>query len=181
MSTTAATSAATLGWLFTERVRTGHFTAIGAASGMVAGLVCITPAADVVSPLAAMIMGAIAGCATCCACSLKFRLGYDDSLDVVGVHGVGGFIGTVLIGFFAAGTGLFEGGDWRQLAVQIVVALCAIIYSAVITGIIAFALQKTVGWRVSERDEVMGIDMADQGERAYDFAGMSTAILKEVK
>lgn len=181
VSTTAATSAATLGWLFTERIRTGHFTAIGAASGMVAGLVCITPAADVVSPLAAMIMGVIAGIATCCACSLKFKLGYDDSLDVVGVHGVGGFLGTVMLGFFMANTGLFEGGDWRQLAVQLLVALLAIVYSAVITGIIAFVLEKTMGWRVSERDEVMGIDMADQGERAYDFAGMSTAILKEVK
>lgn len=181
VSTTAATSAACLGWLFTERIRTGHFTAIGAASGMVAGLVCITPAADVVSPLAAMIMGLIAGALTCCACSLKFKLGYDDSLDVVGVHGVGGFLGTVLLGFFMAGTGLFEGGDWRQLVVQFLVALIAIAYSAIITFIIAFILEKTMGWRVTEHDEVMGIDMADQGERAYDFAGMSTAILKEVK
>ena len=87
---------------------------------------------------------------TCPACGLKFKLGYDDSLDVVGVHGVGGFTGTVLIGFFGEGTGLFAGGDWRQLVVQLIVALVAIVWSAVITGIIAFALEKTIGWRVTE-------------------------------
>ena len=100
MSTTAATAAAMLAWGFTEKIRTGHYTAIGAASGIVAGLVAITPAADVVSPLWAMVIGAIAGVLCCFACGLKFKLGYDDSLDVVGVHGVGGLTGTVLIGFF---------------------------------------------------------------------------------
>ena len=112
---------------------------------------------------------------------LKFKLGYDDSLDVVGVHGVGGFTGTVLIGFFGEGTGLFAGGDWKQLVVQLIVALVAIIWSAVVTGIIAFALEKTIGWRVTEAQEVGGIDLADQGERAYDFAGTASSVLKEVK
>lgn len=130
-----------LSWGFTEKIRTGHYTAMGAASGIVAGLVAITPAADVVSPLWAIVLGAIAGVLTCLACGLKFKLGYDDSLDVVGVHGVGGFTGTVLIGFFGEGTGLFAGGDWRQLVVQLIVALVAIVWSAVITGIIAFALE----------------------------------------
>ena len=100
VSTSAATAAAMLSWGFTEKIRTGHYTAMGAASGIVAGLVAITPAADVVSPLWAIVLGAIAGVLTCLACGLKFKLGYDDSLDVVGVHGVGGFTGTVLIGFF---------------------------------------------------------------------------------
>ncbi|KAB7790210.1 ammonium transporter [Bifidobacterium leontopitheci] len=181
VSTTASAAAAMLAWGFTEKVRTGHYTAIGAASGIVAGLVAITPAADVVSPLWAMVIGAIAGIVCCLACGLKFRLGYDDSLDVVGVHGVGGLIGTVLIGFFAQGTGLLAGGDWRQLAVQVVVALCAILYSGVVTAIIAFALEKTVGWRVTEAQEVGGIDLADQGERAYDFAGTASSVLKELR
>ena len=154
---------------------------MGAASGIVAGLVAITPAADVGSPLWAIGLGAIAGVLTCLACGLKFKLGYDDSLDVVGVHGVGGFTGTVLIGFFGEGTGLFAGGDWRQLVVQLIVALVAIVWSAVITGIIAFALEKTIGWRVTEAQEVGGIDLADQGERAYDFAGTASSVLKEVK
>lgn len=134
-----------------------------------------------VSPLWAIVLGAIAGVLTCLACGLKFKLGYDDSLDVVGVHGVGGFTGTVLIGFFGEGTGLFAGGDWKQLVVQLLVALIAIIWSAVVTGIIAFALEKTIGWRVTEAQEVGGIDLADQGERAYDFAGTASSVLKEVK
>ena len=141
----------------------------------------ITPAADVVSPLWAIVMGAIAGVLTCLACGLKFKFGYDDSLDVVGVHGVGGFTGTILIGFFGEGTGLLAGGDWKQLVVQLVIALVAILYSAVITAIIAFALEKTIGWRVTEAQEVGGIDLADQGERAYDFAGTASSVLKEVK
>ena len=174
-------SAAMLSWGFTEKIRSGHYTAMGAASGMVAGLVAITPAADVVSPLWAIVMGAIAGVLTCLACGLKFKFGYDDSLDVVGVHGVGGFTGTILIGFFGEGTGLLAGGDWKQLVVQLVIALVAILYSAVITAIIAFALEKTIGWRVTEAQEVGGIDLADQGERAYDFAGTASSVLKEVK
>lgn len=181
VSTTAAAAAAMLSWGFTEKIRTGHYTAMGAASGMVAGLVGITPAADVVSPLWAIVLGAIVGILTCLACGLKFKLGYDDSLDVVGVHGVGGLTGTVLIGFFGEGTGLLAGGDWRQLVVQIIIALVAILYSGVITAIIAFALEKTVGWRVTEAQEVGGIDLADQGERSYDFAGTASSVLKEVR
>ncbi|MCH3975352.1 MAG: ammonium transporter [Bifidobacterium tibiigranuli] len=181
VSTTAATAAAMLSWGFTERIRTGHYTALGAASGMVAGLVAITPAADVVSPLWAMVLGAIAGVLTCLACNLKFMLGYDDSLDVVGVHGVGGVTGTVLIGFFGSGTGLFAGGNWRQLVVQICIAAIAILFSGVMTAVIAFALEKTVGWRVTEAQEVAGVDLSDQGETAYDFAGTASSILKEVK
>ena len=173
VSTSAATAAAMLSWGFTEKIRSGHYTAMGAASGMVAGLVAITPAA--------IVMGAIAGVLTCLACGLKFKFGYDDSLDVVGVHGVGGFTGTILIGFFGEGTGLLAGGDWKQLVVQLVIALVAILYSAVITAIIAFALEKTIGWRVTEAQEVGGIDLADQGERAYDFAGTASSVLKEVK
>lgn len=123
---------------------------MGAASGIVAGLVAITPAADVVSPIWAIVLGAIAGVVTCLTCSLKFKLGYDDSLDVVGVHGVGGLVGTVLLGFFMEGTGLFYSGKWNQLGVQLIIAIIAIAFSAVITTIIAFALEKTIGWRVTQ-------------------------------
>ena len=181
VSTAVAAAAAMLAWGFTEKIRSGHYTAMGAASGIVAGLVAITPAADVVSPLWAMVIGAVAGIVCCFACGLKFKLGYDDSLDVVGVHGVGGLIGTLLIGLFGEGTGLLAGGDWRQLVVQLLVALVAIGFSAVVTAIIAFALEKTIGWRVTESQEIGGIDLADQGERAYDFAGTASSILKEVK
>ena len=100
---------------------------------------------------------------------------------MVGVHGVGGLIGTLLIGLFGEGTGLLAGGDWRQLVVQLLVALVAIGFSAVVTAIIAFALEKTIGWRVTESQEIGGIDLADQGERAYDFAGTASSVLKEVK
>ena len=181
VSTAVAAAAAMLAWGFTEKIRSGHYTAMGAASGIVAGLVAITPAADVVSPLWAMVIGAVAGIVCCFACGLKFKLGYDDSLDVVGVHGVGGLIGTLLIGLFGEGTGLLAGGDWRQLVVQLLVALVAIGFSAVVTAIIAFALEKTIGWRVTESQEIGGIDLADQGERAYDFAGTASSVLKEVK
>ena len=169
VSTSAATAAAMLSWGFTEKIRSGHYTAMGAASGMVAGLVAITPAADVVSPLWAIVMGAIAGVLTCLACGLKFKFGYDDSLDVVGVHGVGGFTGTILIGFFGEGTGLLAGGDWKQLVVQLVIALVAILYSAVIAAIIAFALEKTIGWRVTEAQEVGGIDLCRPGRTCLRF------------
>jgi ammonium transporter, Amt family len=181
VSTTLSAAAAMLTWGFTEKIRTGHYTAVGAASGMVAGLVGITPAADVVSPLWAIVIGAIVGVLTCLACDLKFRFGYDDSLDVVGVHGVGGVVGTVLIGLFGQGMGLFAGGDWRQLVVQTIVALVAVIYSALVTFIIAFALEKTVGWRLDESQELAGADLADQGESAYDFIGKTAAVFKEMK
>lgn len=181
VSTALASASAMLAWGFTEKIRSGHYTAIGAASGIVAGLVAITPAADVISPLWAIVIGIIAGIVCCLACSLKFKFGFDDSLDVVGIHGVGGLIGTLLVGLFAAGAGLLAGGDWKQLAVQVCVVVVAILYSAVVTAIIAFALEKTLGWRVSENQEIGGIDLADQGERGYDFAGSNGFSLKEAK
>lgn len=181
VSTSLAAAGAMLGWGFTEKIRTGHYTAMGAASGIVAGLVAITPGADVVSPLWSIVLGLVAGIVTCLACGLKYKLGYDDSLDVVGVHGVGGLIGTVALGLIMEGTGLFYSGSFRQLGVQVIIAIVAIVYSGVITTIIAFALEKTVGWRVTPAQEVAGIDMADQGERAYDFAGTASSVLKEMK
>lgn len=143
-------------------------TALGAASGVVAGLVAITPAAGSVSPFGAIVLGAIAGSVCSLAIALKNKFGYDDSLDVVGVHLVGGLIGTVLVGLLATDTGLFYGGGIKQTIVQIVIAVVALIYSGVITAIIAYVLKATMGWRVSDEDEDRGIDSAEHGESAYD-------------
>ena len=168
VNTTSATAAAILGWIITEKIRFGHMTALGAASGVVAGLVAITPAAGSVSPLGAIVLGAISGAVCSLAISLKNKYGYDDSLDVVGVHLVGGLIGTVLVGLLATDTGLFYGGGIKQTIVQIVIAVVALIYAGVITAIIAYVLKATMGWRVSEEDEDRGIDSAEHGESAYD-------------
>ncbi|OZF30181.1 ammonium transporter [Rhodococcus sp. 14-2483-1-1] len=169
VNTTAATAAAIAGWLITERIRDGHATSLGAASGIVAGLVAITPAAGALTPVGAMILGVIAGVLSALAVGLKFKFGYDDSLDVVGVHLVAGLWGTIGIGFLGSETGLFYGGDYKQLVVQIVIALSALIFTAIVTAVIAFAL-KPLGWRVSDEEEANGIDEAEHAETAYDFA-----------
>ena len=176
ITTTLCAGAATLGWLLVEKIRTKHATPVGAASGMVAGLVGITPSADVVSPLASIIIGLIVGAVCCVAISVKFKLGIDDSLDVVGVHGVGGALGTVFVGVFSAGSGLVTHGDFRLALVQIIIALIAIIFSAAVTFVIAFALEKTMGWRSSTYAEITGIDVVQHGERSYDFTSTSLSI-----
>jgi Amt family ammonium transporter len=169
VNTTAATAAAIAGWLITERIRDGHATSLGAASGIVAGLVAITPAAGALTPVGAMILGVIAGVLSALAVGLKFKFGYDDSLDVVGVHLVAGLWGTIGIGFLGSETGLFYGGDYKQLVVQIVIALFALVFTAIVTAVIAFAL-KPLGWRVTDEEEANGIDEAEHAETAYDFA-----------
>ncbi len=169
INTCVATAAALLGWLLVERFRDGHATSLGAASGAVAGLVAITPACGSLSPVGSIVLGALAGVACALAVGLKYRFGYDDSLDVVGVHLVGGLVGTVMIGFLSTGTGLFYGHDARQLVVQVLVALSAVLWSGACTLVIALALKATMGWRIAEEDEVEGIDFAEHGETAYDF------------
>ena len=168
VNTAVATSAAILGWMLTERFRDGHMTSLGAASGMVAGLVAITPAAGALNPVGSIILGLIAGIVCAYAVGLKYKFGFDDSLDVVGVHMVGGLTGTVLIGLLATDGGLFYGGGVKLLVVQIVIALCAIIVSGVVTTILGFALKATMGWRISPEDEVRGIDLAEHSETAYE-------------
>lgn len=174
VNTTAATAAAMLAWLITEKIRDGHPTSLGAASGVVAGLVAITPAAGSVSPVGALVLGAIAGVLSALAVGLKYKFGYDDSLDVVGVHLVAGLWGTVSIGFFATGdfgtnAGLFynPGEGWKLLVVQIVIALVALIFTAIMTAVCFFIL-KPLGWRVDNNDEHSGIDSAEHAESAYD-------------
>lgn len=173
VNTTAATAAAMLGWLLAERLRDGHATSLGAASGVVAGLVAITPAAGSVHPLGAVALGAIAGVLAALAVGLKHRFGYDDALDVVGVHLVAGLWGTIAIGLFATGTfdtdaGLFYSADgWRLLVVQIVIAVAALVFTGIMTAI-AWAICRPLGWRIDKADEQAGIDGAQHAESAYE-------------
>ncbi|GEA84748.1 MAG: ammonium transporter [Cellulomonas sp.] len=180
LNTTVATAAAMLAWLLTEKFRDGHATSLGAASGVVAGLVAITPAAGALRPVTSIILGVVAGVLCALAVGLKYKFGYDDSLDVVGVHLVGGLVGTVLIGFLAADTGLFFGGGWDQLLIQVIIALVAILVSGVVTVVIGLILKATMGWRVSEEVEVGGIDLAVHGESAYETLG-GARVVTEVK
>ncbi|TCN58366.1 Amt family ammonium transporter [Rhodococcus sp. SMB37] len=169
LNTTVATAAAILGWLATERVRDGKATSLGAASGAVAGLVAITPAAGSLSPVGSIVLGVVAGILSALAVGLKYKFGYDDSLDVVGVHLVSGLWGTVAIGLLGTETGLFYGGDYKQLVIQIVIALVALVFTAIVTAVIALAL-RPLGWRISPEDEARGIDETEHAESAYDFA-----------
>ncbi len=176
VNTLAATAAAMLGWLVVEKLRDGHATSLGAASGIVAGLVGITPAAGSVNPVGALLVGLAAGVACAFAVGLKYRFNYDDSLDVVGVHLVGGLVGTLLIGLLADpaipdnATGLFYGGGFGQLGLQALGAFSATAYSLVATLVIALALKYTMGWRVSAADELGGIDLAEHSEAGYDLS-----------
>jgi ammonium transporter, Amt family len=178
VTTMVATAAATLGWLATEKIRDGHATSLGAASGVVAGLVAITPSCSSVTPIGAIFVGLFAGVLCALAVGLKYRLGYDDSLDVVGVHLVGGLWGTLAVGLFASAAttagidGLFYGGGLDQLGRQVVGAIAVLAYSFVLTWIIGLAIQKTIGFRVTEEAEIAGIDSVEHAETAYDFASL---------
>ncbi|WP_457030886.1 ammonium transporter [Kitasatospora sp. P5_F3] len=182
INTQVATAAAVLGWLAYEKIRHGAFTTLGAASGAVAGLVAITPACGSVSPLGAIAIGLIAGAACAAAISLKYRWGFDDSLDVVGVHLVGGVIGSLLIGLFATGhvgqtaQGLFYGGGVEQLGKQAMGVVVVGLYSFVVSWLLGQAIDKTIGFRVSEDVEVSGIDQAEHAESAYDFSAVGASL-----
>jgi ammonium transporter, Amt family len=187
MNTQVATCTAMIGWLAAERIQHGRFTTLGAASGAVAGLVAITPACASVSPVGAIFVGLIPGFVCAYAVNMKYRFGFDDSLDVVGVHLVGGILGTLLIGLFAAPAetagytngaraGLFYGGGIDQLLAQSEGAGIVFGYSFVVSLILAFAVHKTIGLRVSEEDEVVGVDQTEHAETAYDWGGLSGAL-----
>ena len=173
INTTVATCAAMIGWLLVEKVRDGHGTSIGAASGVVAGLVAITPACGALSPVGSIGLGAVAGGLSAYAVGLKFRFGFDDSLDVVGVHLVAGLWGTIGAGLLSTSTGLFYGGGFRQTVVQVAVALATLVVSGVVTLGLGLALKVTMGWRIERDDEVSGIDHAIHAESAYDLAATS--------
>jgi ammonium transporter, Amt family len=181
VTTTVATAMAMLAWLLTERIRDGKATSLGAASGIVAGLVAITPSCSSVNVLGALVIGASAGVLCALAVGLKYKLGYDDSLDVVGVHLVGGLVGTLLIGLVAAPeagagvAGLFYGGGFDQLWRQAVGAGAVLLYSAIGTAIVALIVKYTIGLRVSEEDESTGIDEAEHAETGYDLAAAGSS------
>lgn len=175
LNTTCAAAAGILGWLLAEKLRDGHATSLGAASGVVAGLVSITPAAGVLNPVSSIVLGFIGGILAALGVALKFRFKFDDSLDVVGVHLVAGIWGTVGLALFADRIGLFMGGGWygfKLLVVQIVVAIATMAYTAVLTATIGWVLEKTLGWRVDRAIEHGGIDAHVHGETAYDALGM---------
>jgi ammonium transporter, Amt family len=175
-NTQVAGAAAVAGWLMAERRRDGKATTLGAASGAVAGLVAITPACGAVNPLGALAIGLVAGVACCYAVGLKYRFGYDDSLDVAGVHGVGGFIGTLLIGVLATAAvtggprGLVFGGGAGLLGRQALAAASVAAWAFTVTWLLAKAIDKTVGFRVDRSDELEGLDLVVHGESAYDLA-----------
>ena len=197
-NTLLATCAAGLAWLIVEKIRDKKATSLGAASGIVAGLVAITPACANVTPMGAILLGLVAGAVCAWAVTLKYRLGFDDSFDVVGIHLVGGLVGTLALGFLASDlveeggqNGLLYGGDLNLLIVQIIAAAGVMVYSLILAGIIALALKATIGIRSDEEDEVNGIDVAEHAETAYElgdsgaggaFAGVGhTARAKEVE
>ena len=173
LNTIGATVAALLAWLLVEKMRDGHATSLGAASGVVAGLVAITPACAAVDASGALIIGAVAGVLCALSVGLKFKLGIDDSLDVVAVHLVGGIVGTVMIGFVGVDVGLFNGGGSEQLIKQIIGAGAVLGYSFIVTLIIGYALDKTIGLRVSKEVEVEGIDLKLHAESAYEMYSSS--------
>ena len=180
INTQVATGAAMLGWLGYERVRHGAFTSLGAASGAVAGLVAITPACAAVNVGGALGIGVLAGAACAWAVSLKYRLGYDDSLDVVGVHAVGGLLGTLLIGFFDSTDGLVAGAGFGQLGKQAVGAFAVAAYSLTVSWLLAKAIDLTIGFRASEDDEVTGLDQACHAETGYDFTSVGGSVVRAV-
>jgi Amt family ammonium transporter len=186
VNTMVATGAACLGWLLTERIRDGHATSLGAASGVVAGLVAITPACSAVSPVGAIVLGALAGVFCALAVGLKYKFGFDDSLDVVGVHLIGGLWGTLAVGLLLAPespaavsyerTGLLYGGGFDQLWRQAVGALAVLVYSGILTFVIGTILHKTIGFRVSAEEEAAGIDGIEHAETGYDLGSLGSGM-----
>jgi ammonium transporter, Amt family len=180
MNTQVATGAAVVGWLIVEKLRDGHPTSLGAASGAVSGLVAITPACAFVTPWAAVLIGLIAGIFCSLAVGLKFKFNYDDSLDVVGVHLVGGLWGCLSIGFFGSSAinslgldGIFYGGGATLLGKQAFGAFFVLTYSFIATLIIGFIINKAIGFRVKEDAEVAGIDYDQHAESAYELTSSS--------
>ena len=184
LTTTVATMAAMLAWLVVERIIHKKASALGAASGIVAGLVAITPSCGAVDVYGALAVGVVAGALCALAVNMKFKLGLDDSLDVVGVHLVGGVVGALMIGVvgtidgspqgtngFFPSDGLLSGGGFELLAHQAAGVLFTIVWCGVFTVLIGYLIKFTIGWRISDENEKIGIDMSEHGETAYDLVG----------
>jgi len=183
LNTTLATMAAMLAWLLVEKLLHGKASALGAASGIVAGLVAITPACGAVDIYGALAVGVLAGALCAVAVGLKYKLNFDDSLDVVGVHLVGGLVGALLIGLVGTADapqgadGLFYGGGFDVLWVQLKAVAFTLVWTGSLTAVIGLLIKYTIGWRVTAEAEVDGIDFAEHGESAYDMATSTSSIL----
>ncbi|GBL17985.1 probable ammonia channel [Actinomycetota bacterium] len=180
LNTQVAAAAAALGWLLVEKIRDGHPTSLGVASGVVAGLVAITPACAFVAPWAAVLIGLFAGIFCALAVGLKYLFNFDDSLDVVGVHLIGGLWGCLSIGFFGSSSinslgldGLFYGGGATLLGKQAFGAFFVLTYSFIATLIIGFIIDKTIGFRVKAEAEIAGIDYDQHAETGYELTSSS--------
>ena len=169
INTMAAGAAGIIGWLIVERIKDGKATSVGAASGAVAGLVAITPSCAYLTPSWALVLGILTGVLCALAVELKFTFGFDDSLDVVGIHLVGGLIGTLFLGFFANEVGLIYSGSFDQLGKQAIAAFSVLIYSFTLSFAIGWVIDKTMGFRVKNEDELAGIDLVMHGEESYDY------------
>jgi Amt family ammonium transporter len=179
VNTQLAAAAGLLGWLCFERIKESYPTTLGAASGAVAGMVAITPCAGFVAPMAAIVIGLVAGVLCATAVRVKFKLRYDDSLDVLGVHGVGGLVGMILLGLFASrsinpggANGLFTGGGFHLIGLEALAAAVTVVFSFSMTWLLAKAVDKTIGLRVSPEDESTGLDLTQHAESAYSLGGM---------
>jgi Amt family ammonium transporter len=175
INTNTATAVALLAWMLTERIRDGHATTLGAASGAVAGLVAITPACGFVSPMGSIVVGFAAGVICCLATGMKNIFKFDDALDVVGVHLVGGVLGALLIGLFGThlvngANGFFYKGGWTLMWHQAVAVVAVVSYSFIATYILAQILNKTIGLRVRDDEEILGLDLSQHAETAYETA-----------
>jgi Amt family ammonium transporter len=174
INTQLAAASAMLAWLLVEKLRAGHATTLGAASGAVAGLVAITPCAGFVGGMAPIVIGLVAGAVCYLALSLKTKFGFDDSLDVIAVHLVGGLVGALLLGLFAdtkvnslGADGWFFGGGPDLLGKQVLASAATLVFSFVVTYIAAVIINKTIGIRVSTEDELVGLDQSQHAETAY--------------
>ena len=180
VNTHLAACAGLLGWILVERWRTKRATTLGAASGAVAGLVGITPACGFVSSMSAVVIGLVAGMIAALAVEAKFRLGYDDSLDVVGVHGVCGVVGMIAVGLLAtriadpaiAHQGLFINGNAHLLGIELLAVVVTVAWAFVGTWLLAKLVQRTIGLRAAASDEAEGLDTTVHAESAYDLGGM---------
>jgi ammonium transporter, Amt family len=177
VNTNTATGAALLGWLLVEKLRDGHATTLGAASGAVAGLVAITPACGFISPMGSIVVGFLAGIICALAVGIKNKFKFDDALDVVAVHLIGGIFGALSIGFFATkmtnsagANGIFYKGDWTLLQHQAIAVIAVVAYSFIVTYILGKLIDLTIGLRVSEEAEYDGLDLSQHGETAYETA-----------
>jgi len=178
VNTQLAAAAALLSWVLFERVRSSYPTTLGAASGAIAGMVAITPCAGFVTPMASILIGAVAGVVCAAAARAKFKLGYDDSLDVLAVHGMGGVVGMVLLGLLATravdpagANGLLTGGGFHFFGLELLATLVAIGFTFTVTWLLAKVVDLTIGLRVSPEDEYSGLDLTQHAESAYSLGG----------